>query len=176
MNGELTKEMPKPEAEVAKPVRVTPEYEAAVTKFANEHKNQKFLNDSHNHASLLADLMIGRTNEQDDVLIYSKSLPSSCFGDALAHSKSRNIRIILEDESGVEEINKLSVENKERIEFRLLKIADGAHFWIAGDSFRLEINHDKAKAVANFNDPEAIQILETRFEKLWASAEKRQNG
>lgn len=171
MSEVSTKEMPKPEAAIAKPAKVTPEYEAAVIKFADEHKNQKFLNDSHNHASLLAGLMIGRASECDDVLIYSKSLPSYCFGDAIKNSKSRNIRILLDDASGTAEINKLSSEDQERIKTRVLNNADGSHFWIAGDSFRLEIDHDKAKAVANFNDPEAIQILRARFERLWSSVE-----
>lgn len=166
-----TTEKPKSGAAIAKPVKVTPEYEAAVTKLADEHKNQRFLNDSHNHASLLAELMIGRADEYDNVLIYTKSLPSSCFGDALKQSKSKNIKIILEDESGKEEIEKLSTEDRDRIKSRILKAADGAHFWVAGSSFRLEIDHDKAKAVANFNDPEAIQILEARFETLWSSTE-----
>lgn len=165
------KDMSRVEAPVAKSMKVTPEYEAAVTRFADEHKNQKFLNDSHHHASLLAELMIGRATEHDDVLIYSKSLPQTCFGDALEHSKSRNIRIVLDDALGQEEIKKLSLVNQERIKHKVLTTNDGAHFWIAGDSFRLEMDHDKAKAVANFNDPEAVQVLRARFEKLWSSIE-----
>ena len=165
------KENPKSELVFTKSAKVTPEYEAAVTKFADEHKNQKFLNDSHNHASLLAGLMIGRADEHDEVLIYSKSLPSYCFGDALKNCKSRNVRILLDDSSGADDLNNLSEEDKKRITFRILKVADGEHFWISGDSFRLEIDHDKARAVANFNDPEAIKILQSRFEKLWSSVE-----
>lgn len=167
MNEASAKEIPKSETTTARHVKVTPEYEAAVTKYADEHKNQRFLNDSHSHANLLANLMIGRTSECDDILIYSKSLPLSCFGDALSNSKSKNIRIILDDASGGEQIKNLP--QKDRISVRVLNTIDGAHFWVAGDSFRLEIDHDNAKAIANFNDPEAIEILRARFEKLWSS-------
>lgn len=170
MSEVSTVETPKSGATIPKSVKVTPEYEAAVTKFANEHKNQRFLNDSHNHANLLANLMIGRADECDDVLIYSKILPSSCFGDALSNSKSENIRIILDDNGGREEIENLPQKDQDRISVRVLNAIDGAHFWVAGDSFRLEIDHDNAKAIANFNDPEAIKILRARFEKLWSSA------
>lgn len=149
--------------------KVTPEYESAVTKLADEHINQRFLNDSHDHAKLLAKLMIGRASENDEVLIYSRSLPPSCFGEALRHSKSENIRIILDDEIGKEEISKLSIDDGGRIKSQVLGVPDGAHFWVAGNSFRLEIDHGNAKAVANFNDPVAIQILKARFEKLWVS-------
>lgn len=168
MNEASTKKIPESEATTARHVKVTPEYEAAVTKYADEHKNQRFLNDSHSHANLLANLMIGRTSECDDVLIYSKSLPSSCFGDALSNSKSKNIRIILDDASGRERIEALP-QNQDRFQVRVLNTIDGAHFWVAGDSFRLEIDHDNAKAIANFNDPEAIKILRARFENLWSS-------
>lgn len=150
--------------------RVTPEYAAAVTKLADEHVNQRFLNDSHDHANLLSGLMIGRTKEYDDVLIYSNSLPFSCYGDALKRAGSGNIRIILEDASSAEEIKNLSTDHPDCIHYRVLDTTDGAHFWIAGSAFRLEMDHDKAKAIANFNDPEAIKILRERFEKLWAIA------
>jgi hypothetical protein len=148
---------------------VTPEYKAAVTKLAHEQKNQRFLNDSPDHAKLLAKLMIGRAKENDDVLIYSKSLPSFCYDDALQDSKSHNIRVILEDESGVAVIDNLPEAVKAHVEHRVLATPNGAHFWVAGKSFRLELDHQKAKAIANFSDPEAVQTLRARFEKLWSS-------
>lgn len=150
--------------------KVTPEYRDAVTKLAEERKNQRFLNDSPEHAKLLAELMIGRSDENDDVLIYSEKLPLSCFGDALNNSKSAKIRVLLDDVSGVEEIKKLSPEVSSRITSRVLKGPDGSHFFLTKNSFRLEIDHAKAKAVANFNDPEAIHILRSRFESLWTNA------
>jgi len=149
---------------------VTDEYRDAVTRLADEQKNQRFLNDSHDHAKLLAELMIGRADENDDVLIYSQKLPVACFGDALRSSKSTNIRVLLDDQRGDEEIQNLPVEVKSRIKSRVLPAPDGAHFFISKNSFRLEIDHSKAKAVANFNDPEAIHILRSRFENLWTSA------
>ena len=153
-----------------KTMRVTHKYIAAVTNFADEHKNQKFLNNSHSHANLLAELMIGRAGEYDDVFIYSKSLPLSCFGDALAKSKSKRLQAILSDKGGEENIKKLHKDVQKKIEYRFLKEIDGAHFWIAGDSFRLEIGNGNAMAVANFNDSESVEILRTRFERLWSRA------
>ncbi len=152
--------------------KVTPEYRAAITTWANERNTQRFLNDSCDHAQLLASLMIGRADKNDDVLIYSEKLPSSCFFEALSSSKSSNIRIVVENATGLEEIKKLPQDIQNRVACRLAKAADGAHFWIAGDAFRLELNHDKATAVASFNDPEAIAKLRSRFERLWTSANK----
>lgn len=175
MSEILTIETPKSEANVSESVKVTPEYEAAVTKFADEKKNQRFLNDSRDHARLLAKLMIGRTNEYDDVLIYSKCLPASCFGDALKHSKSGNIRIILDDAGMAKEIDNLPREVNDRIKLRIFEGVDGAHFFVAGNSFRLEIDHDNAKAVANFNEPSAVKKLTQRFESLWGVARQIEN-
>lgn len=150
------------------PIKVTPEYKAAVTKFSDDHKNQRFLNDSIAHAELLATLMIGRAETEDEVAIYSGKLPSSCFGTGLSNTKSGNVRIIIDDkEAAVEEITKLKDNLKSRIHFKVLSNADGAHFFVAGDSFRLEIDHGNAKAVANFNDLDAVGILKSRFEQLW---------
>lgn len=150
--------------------KVTPGYKTAVTKFADEQINQRFLNDSIDHAKLLAGLMIGRAKESADVLIYSEKLPSECFGDAISNSRSENIRIILDDKKGIEEINKLPDAIKSRIQYRVLETSDGAHFWVAGNSFRLEMDHGSAKAIANFNDYDAIETLSSRFEKLWLTA------
>ncbi|MDP2382446.1 MAG: hypothetical protein Q8N00_06555 [Nitrospirota bacterium] len=147
--------------------KVTPEYREAVIKMADEHRNERFLNDSPEHAKLLADLMIGRAEEADEVSIYSKSLPMFCYADALRNCKSQNIRVILDDASGRAE---LPEDLSSRMKIRILDIADGAHFFTAKDSFRLEMDHEKAKAVANFNEPEAVQKLRSRFEHLWASA------
>lgn len=169
MSRVSTKAIPEHGMMSSKSARVSPEYEAAVTKLADEHKNQRFLNDSHHHAKLLADLMIGRATEYDDVLIYTRSLPTSCYGDALKNSKSKNIRIVLDDASGVSEIESLPKEVQSRINYCVLQAADGAHFFVAGDAFRLELDHHNAKAVANFNDPDAIEVLGGRFNNLWSS-------
>lgn len=153
--------------------KVTPEYKAAITMWANERNEKRFLNDSCDHAQLLASLMIGRSDRDDDVLIYSKNLPTSCFSEALVNSKSNNIRIVVENEGAVKEIKNLPEELQKRINCRVAKVAEGAHFWIAGDSFRLEMDHEKATAIASFNDPEAIAKLRMRFDRLWANAKQR---
>lgn len=153
-------------------VKVTPEYKAAVTKLSDDHKNQKFLNDSLAHAELLATLMIGKAGANDKVAIYSGNLPSACFSSGLSTTKSTDIRIILDNKAAAEEIKKYLPNLEGRIKLKVLNEIDGAHFFVAGESFRLEIDHGKAKAVANFNDPDAVDILSSRFEKLWKISEQ----
>lgn len=149
---------------------VTPEYEKAVTELADRKENRRFLNDSSDHAKLLIDLMIGRSGENDSVLIYSGELKRECFGSSLQNSKA-HIRIVLDDPKGLDAIATLQEDVQRRIEARLLRKKAGNHFFIAGSAMRYELSHDDATAVANFNEPPVeLDKLRARFEKLWTEA------
>ncbi|KAF3982073.1 MAG: hypothetical protein HFP81_01930 [Methylococcales symbiont of Hymedesmia sp. n. MRB-2018] len=150
------------------PVKVTPEYEEAIIKLSDNHQNQRFLNDSIAHAELLATLMIGRAKINDDIIIYSGGLPPSCFSLGLNGTKSTNVRIVLDDkDAATKEEEKFKDNPGVQIKLKDPSKANEAHFFVAGESFRLEIDHGKAKAVANFNDHDAVSILKDRFELLW---------
>ncbi|KAF3977132.1 MAG: hypothetical protein HFP77_09040 [Methylococcales symbiont of Iophon sp. n. MRB-2018] len=150
---------------------VTPEYKEAIIKLSDNHQNQRFLNDSIAHAELLATLMIGIAEINDDVIIYSGSLLPSCFRLGLSKTKSENVRIVLDDkEAATKEKEKFKDDKNIQIKLKDSSKADEAHFFVAGESFRLEIDHGKAKAVANFNDRDAISILKVRFDYLWAAS------
>jgi hypothetical protein len=150
---------------------VTPEYRKAVTELAEKNENRRFLNDSRDHAKLLIDLMVGRSQENDEVLIYSGELKTECFGDSFQNAKGK-IRVVLDSAKGLEVIAALPPALRNRIEPRILKEPDGNHFLVAGRAMRFELSHDDATAVANFNEPESeLQKLRDRFSRLWDLAE-----
>jgi hypothetical protein len=149
---------------------VSKEYIEAVTKLAKNKTNRRFLNDSGDHAKLLIDLMVGNSQEGDDVLIYSGELKQSCFEDALKTGKG-NIRILLDDIKGLSVIEKLPESSRNRIEIKQIQEKDGNHFLVSGTSVRYELSHDDATAVANFNEPiDELQALQTHFNEMWGSA------
>jgi hypothetical protein len=145
---------------------VTPEYLQAVTNLADKEVNRRFLNDSSAHAKLLACLMIGRTKVGEDALIYSGGLGKGVFDDAFKDAQG-SIRVLLDSGEGIEIIKSLPDEVKRRIEVKKTAKASKNHFFVAGNSFRYELNHDSATAVANFNEPETVAKLQTLFNTMW---------
>lgn len=146
------------------------EYIDAVTKLANDKTNRRFLNDSGEHAKLLIDLMIGKSKQGEQVIIYSGELKANCFGDALKTAKG-DIRILLDDNAGFSVIKNLPEDVQKRIQVKLVEQKDQSHFFISGTAMRFERNHNDATAVANFNEPEEkLTILRSRFEQMWESA------
>lgn len=149
---------------------VSKEWLEAVTKLSENKTERRFLNDSADHAKVLIDLMIGKSQEQDDVMIYCGELKPSCFGDALQSAKG-HIRIVLDDQKGFSVIRTLPQEVQNRIQAKLLNEKDGSHFFVAGTAMRYELSHDEATAVANFNEPPSeLEKLKVRFNKLWENA------
>lgn len=148
------------------------EYRKSVTELANKGVSRRFLNDSKEHAKLLADLMIGRAKDNEEILIYSGQLEEPCFNDALRDSRGP-IRIVLESDNELSVLEKLPEEAKGRIEARVLNPGKARknHFFVVGSSFRLELDHGKATAMANFNEPKAADQLRKHFEQLWEQAE-----
>lgn len=146
--------------------KVTEEYRTAVTALADNKENRRFLNDSSDHAKLLADLMIGRAKKGEEVLIYSGAMRDGCFVDALKSFKG-TARILLDSSDGLGVINGFSKEICERIQAQVLEKRDGNHFFVAGASFRYEMDHNDATAIANFNEPATVEKLKDRFESLW---------
>lgn len=148
---------------------VTEEYRDAVTQLAINKEERRFLNDSCDHAKLLAELMIGKSLSDDKVEIYSGELGRNCFTDALLSSKA-SIRILLDSNNGVAVINGLPDEVRDRIEFRLVNAPCANHFFVSGNSFRYEKDHCDSTAVANFNEPETVTKLSNLFNIMWEQA------
>lgn len=149
---------------------VTPEYRKAVTELAEKKENRRFLNDSSDHAKLLIELMVGRAQESDEVIIYSGSLKAECFDESL-RATAATIRILLDDAKGIDVIDALPPDVRSRVQVRVVRTKDGNHFFVAGSAVRYELSHDDATAVANFNEPPAeLQKLRERFERMWKDA------
>jgi hypothetical protein len=145
------------------------EWEKAVTMLADAHENRRFLNDSVAHAKILAGLMIGRS--KDSALIFSGSLREDCYGESLGKASGK-LRILVEDAGNLGWIARLP--NAGQIEVRKVGARAPAanHFFVAdAASFRLERDHKKASALANFNEPDTCQVLTARFNVVWPEAE-----
>ena len=151
-------------------------YIAAVTKLADERKNLRFLNDSNNFAKLVAWLMIRNVCPADEVLIYSKALTQSFYSEimrasCLLDSKPR-FKIVLDNKDGIEVIKKLPEDVQRRIDCRVATTQDGSHMLLTPVAFRAEAKsyRDELFVVCNFYEPEVVQTLKSRFERIWANS------
>lgn len=168
---------------------VSQEYRDAVTKLAEIKKNQRFLNGTNADAKVVAGLMITRAEQVDEVLVYSDALSADFYKEVFRHSKCR-IKILLDDREGINIIKALPQDVQNRLEYRVTRVADGAHFLVSDDAFRYELEyptrlmfgivvqyetkhperHDELYVVCNFYEPRITQRLRTRFEDMWANA------
>ena len=151
------------------------EYVNAAATAQEKQLNMRFLNDSHDYAKLLADLMIGRATTRHDVAIFTRGLDRSCYVDALKDTQANKVRVVAQDASVVQSnLALLPAEARNRIEVRIqpeIQTAESeAHFFVAGKSYRYELDHTKATAVANFNDALSTQNLMGKFNALWKSS------
>ena len=149
--------------------KLTTEYVDAVTELANSKTNRRFLNDSAEHAKLLANLMIGKSSEEDTALIYSGELKEPCFNEALKSARGK-IRILLDDPKGLEVL--ATISNRNRIQVRIAKPNQQKinHFFVCGSAFRVELDHGKATALANFNEQSVVDQLRAQFDISWEIA------
>lgn len=168
---------------------VPEEYRNAVTKLAEIKKNQRFLNGTNAHAEVVAGLMIAHAREADEVLIYSDALSEAFYQAVLRYSKCR-IKILLDNSDGKDIIKALPQDVQNRLDYRMTRVADGAHFLVSGDAFRYELEyptrlvfgivvqlkpehpepHDELFVVCNFYEPRITRRLQARFEDMWASS------
>lgn len=149
-------------------------YITAIVDLAENDIDRRFLNDSDVHASLLIDCMIGESVETDEIRIYSGTLRAECFEDVLRASKNHKIRILVEEyPKAIKVLESLSLGPTDMTHIELLSVAEKSnnHFYTVGEKhFRFETNHERASAVANFNEPETVAKLNARFDEMWESA------
>ncbi|HBH71244.1 MAG: hypothetical protein UU88_C0019G0003 [Parcubacteria group bacterium GW2011_GWC1_42_11] len=152
------------------------EYINAVTKLARKRKDQRFLNDGNNFAKLVAWLMISSVRPMDEILIYSKALTQPFYSTILRAScllDSKPVfRVVLDDKEGIEVIKKLPEDVQSRIDCRLAATPEGSHMLLTPVAFRAEAKscHDELFVICNFYEPEVVQALKTRFERIWANS------
>lgn len=152
---------------------VTKEYFKAVVAAKAGSINKRFLNDSLSHAKLLADLMIGEASTDDDVRIYSGALSRECYDEALRSSKAKSIHILVDDANAAQiNLKKIRKDIDSNICVRVYdQKTHYPHFFVAGNSFRLELSCEDATAVANFNDQSEVRDkLTDTFDLLWKTA------
>lgn len=151
---------------------VSEEYFNAVVAAKANGIDKRFLNDSLSHAKLLADLMIGEANTEDDVRIYSGSLSRDCYDEALRSSKAKSVHVLVDAdkaEAAKANYDRIGVAGNPKIKVRVYdQKAHYSHFFVSGHSFRLELSDKDATAVANFNDQsEVLGKLSGTFDAMW---------
>lgn len=152
--------------------RAVPEdYREEVEKLANHEENRRFLIDGENFAKLIVGLMLTKTATTDETCIYSKCLGPEFYCGILRSLKSRT-RIILEDPEGIEVIKALPQDIQSLIDFCVTDSPYGEYFISTKSAFWFAAppNNNELSAICNFNEPETIQVLRERFEKLWKSS------
>jgi hypothetical protein len=153
------------------------EYVKAITALADGKVDSLFVNDSPEHAKLIATLIIGRSKSGDVPIIYSGSLNHGAFTKALENAQER-VRILVDNgRDALSVISKLSDDVKRKIEVRLAQPQNNMykeasnHFFVSGNAYRYEIDHDSGKAIGNFNDPVKTATLRSLFSSMWELGE-----
>ena len=141
-------------------------YEDAVRFIANNNVNRRFLNDANEHTKLVVELMVDHIKDGDEVLIFTSTLPA--FYDVALQNPKCKFRIIVDNIDGLNAVRTLRSEVSRRIDCRFVSVPEGKHFISLGSAYRMTVDHDsESLAVSNFNEPEAVQRLQSRFERMW---------
>ena len=150
-------------------------YESELKELAESKTNKRFLNDSTEHARIVAKYMIGRSDAQE-CLIYSGTLGHSLYSEVLptfAATPQKKIRVLLQQKS-IDQVRadfKALIE-QHRLEVKVLSDPENIfvnvpHFFTVGDAFRYELDHQATRAISNFHEPETAQKLKDLFERMW---------
>lgn len=175
-------------------------YESIVDEYARERKNTLIPNSKPIHARYIVYKLFGlarksvrlytgalvpsiKSDSGKTIKIYSWNRLIDAAIDFLNRDEDSQLNILLE--RPVEDLQnhpliKRIKEEKLEDRLRLRKLASREklgekaehHFMTAEDSaFRMELNHKKVRAVANFNDPETASLLNSFFDKIFESPE-----
>ena len=146
------------------------EYRAAVTVLANENKNRRFIISSGEHANIVVHLMVSKLERSDEILIYSDCLSLDFYRKILIDSNCQ-IKIIFDKIEGMKIIESLPEDVQDRITCWCRPSSDieKRHFIVAGTSFSYELEpwKDESFVVCNFYEPEIVERLKSRFERMW---------
>lgn len=152
------------------------DYMVAVTKLATDREDRRFLNGNEKEASLVSWLMVRNARAEDEVLIYSKALSLPFYSEILRAtclSVSKPVfRIIIDDKQGVDIIKNLPEDVQSRINCRLATTKDGLHLLLTPVAFRAERKGfiNELFVVCNFYEPGTVEVLKTRFERIWRNS------
>jgi hypothetical protein len=149
----------------------------AIVDLAARGDNLRLITDESDQARLLIDCMVGNAPEQDTVCVYGRSLKKGGLDGILA-SIQGNARILVNDLSEAEAIRaELPPAQQAKIEIRGTCEKVLIPYYTVGDrAYHFAFNPTHPLAVANFNEPNAVLRLTTRFDKMWEEAGSRQPG
>ncbi len=174
-------------------------YESIIDEYASKRKDALIPNSKPIHARYIIYKLFGLarnsvrlytgnlirehvSEEGEKIEIYGWDKVISAAIRFLKGDDQARLKILLEEKTDLRDhplINAISkVGLDEQLELRVLKktpeIEEKAahHFMTAEDSaFRVELDHDGVKAVANFNDKETTSLLNSFFDSVFASKE-----
>ncbi|GEM_PF-3095111 len=142
------------------------EYEDGLQRIAKNNRNERFLSDSNEHAKLVIELIASRAKDGDEVLIYTSTLPA--FYDVALRNPKCKFRILVDSIDGMNAVRILCSEVSHRIDCRFAHVPEGKHFISLGCAYWMAVDHDsELVGISNFNEPEAVQRLQSRFERMW---------
>ncbi len=167
---------------------IDPEYRKVLDRANNKDENV-FISNSHlGHAVYATKLILGKSNDENQVKMFSGQLKDYFYDSEEMREAFRNatkegakIRIVTEK---IGNKNFLEFARKEKIEIRELKeskeklgLKKLGHFVLVGSAFRFETPHPLeeiiAEGVVNFNNPESANLLSKVFDNLITKSRKK---
>jgi hypothetical protein len=127
--------------------------------------SSRILNDSIGHANILIETMVGMASFGDIIRVYSGSLPEASFFASLSVTKAAKILILLDDDSNLQWLSKLPLEQLKKMEIRRIVRSRPNHFFcVSSGAFRYETDAATFRAEANFYEPKTSELLTTTFD------------
>lgn len=142
-------------------------YVDALLHWAEKRAESRFLNDSTQHARLVALLMIGQAEKSVD--IYTEGLIENCYDLAFEKlSPNVKVRVLARRPDQTRWVRAKNPASDICVETAPSSSLLTNHFFVVdGCAFREEIDHDLKTARASFNDPEKAKELGARFIESW---------
>ena len=143
-------------------------YQAAAENRAKHRIASRIFNDSLAHANILVDAMLRHARIDEDLYIYSGSLPQGTYHHLLT-CQARSIHILVDDASHLDWLLKAS--DRPKLEVFQIKQPRINHFLLTtGGFFRFEKDKSKFDAEANFNEPSVCAVLLAAFQRYLIDA------
>lgn len=141
------------------------EYEEAAIYRAVNKIDSRIKNGSIEHANILIKTMINHASVNDDLYIYSGSLPQETF-EMLDSTNAKKIQILVDDDSNLSWISNMSEASKAKVTISRIANPRPNHFLCTtGGFFRFETDALNYEAEANFNEPKTIDVLVEAFNR-----------
>ncbi len=146
---------------------------AVIVSLAKNQESRRFLVDFERRTQFLIDCMIGGAREDDEIRIYSTALESNHYLDALNTTRSKRVRILVEDLSAAKQtVNSLASSQQDKITLYATASEKISRFITVGPGFMF-CDFKEKFPVASFNEPQSAKIINEHFDSMWKAAAKK---